>query len=706
MSRTSKALKRLGVAGLAVATIGAGVPALVASSAQAATGGATTQLAIAPLSQTGAAGTCILYTVTPLNATGEQPGDTPTITVQVTENPVSDTQDVDFCTVADVASPASRGTSPYATGAVYMNGASVPTQQTYTPTGTNVSPTPAAVGGPDSASGASGQATATNTNPTGVDSARLTGTNDAATPTTLRPNNGSVVFGIVGAVAGGANITAFIDNGAGGGTANDYVRQAGEIKANTDATATFTGGGTPEAVAAVDAEPETGSSPINSLVTYTVTLKNSSGQTVSGVTPVAAITAGPDAAQAGATDGTQFAVAVTCGTTNNSGVTTCSYTTRAKTGTDTINTWVNKTCGLSAAFDSCEPNDEITRTVAPATSAARFIAITPRDVTTSAGTTRVFSATVTDVNGTPVPDVEVTFFENGAGRFVGPDTPTCDCLTTATGANGVATATVTSATAETGTQEISAFITGVGTRDATGKFTRTGGSNSGSTQCGQAAGTGAGATSTTPAGKCSDATTNTFVNGTPSPTTSPGGRAALTLTVNTPTIPAGSTARLTATGAANEAYQLMCYTRPSTTYVVARSGAFSATADPVTFTLSLGRNTRCFIQYATTPTQGASGSVVVNVTTVLSLSTVRTGVRTYIFQGRNLPRVAGQLITLYRVDSAGNEIRTSNLVTDSSGIYRVTRTFTGTGTFQFLVRTSQTLNNAAGHSNTITVAVH
>jgi hypothetical protein len=196
----------------------------------------------------------------------------------------------------------------------------------------------------------------------------------------------------------------------------------------------------------------------------------------------------------------------------------------------------------------------------------------------------------------------------------------------------------------------------------------------------------------------------TSPSATPTATVSP--RQALTLVVNTPSIAAGSTARLTATGAANEAYQLQCYTRPSTTYFTARSGSFDATGSAVTFTLSLGRNTRCFIQYATTSTQGASPSVVVNVHTVLSLSTVRTGVRSYIFQGRNLPRVAGQLITLYRVDGSGNEIRTSNLVTDSSGIYRVTRTFTGTGTFQFKVRTSQTLNNAAGVSNTITVNVH
>jgi hypothetical protein len=170
-------------------------------------------------------------------------------------------------------------------------------------------------------------------------------------------------------------------------------------------------------------------------------------------------------------------------------------------------------------------------------------------------------------------------------------------------------------------------------------------------------------------------------------------------------IDAGSTATLTATGVASQQYELRCYSRPSSTYVTSREGAFNAAGDPATFTLSLGRNTRCFIQYAVNSGQGASPSGVVNVRTVLSLSAVRTGVQTYVFQGRNLPRVAGQLITLYRVDSLGREVRTSNLLTDSSGIYRLARTFTGTGTFLFRVRTSQTMNNAAGVSDTIRVVI-
>lgn len=196
--------------------------------------------------------------------------------------------------------------------------------------------------------------------------------------------------------------------------------------------------------------------------------------------------------------------------------------------------------------------------------------------------------------------------------------------------------------------------------------------------------------------------------GSPTPTSSPSSppRQALTLNAETPVVAAGSTAKLLATGAASQAYELRCYTRPSTTYVTARSGSFDTAGDAQEFDLSLGRNTRCFIQYATDNTQGTSPSVVVNVTTVLSLSTVRTATQTFVFQGRNLPRVAGQLITLYRLDNNGNEIRTSNLTTDSTGIYRLTRTFTGVGIYQFRVRTSQTLTNAAGASTTITVNVH
>jgi hypothetical protein len=85
--------------------------------------------------------------------------------------------------------------------------------------------------------------------------------------------------------------------------------------------------------------------------------------------------------------------------------------------------------------------------------------------------------------------------------------------------------------------------------------------------------------------------------------------------------------------------------------------------------------------------------------TTLSLSAYRDGVRRYHFQGRNLPRIAGQLITLYRLDRSGREIRTATTYTNTSGIWRIDRRFTGSGAFKFVARASQTLTNAAGKSN-------
>jgi hypothetical protein len=185
-------------------------------------------------------------------------------------------------------------------------------------------------------------------------------------------------------------------------------------------------------------------------------------------------------------------------------------------------------------------------------------------------------------------------------------------------------------------------------------------------------------------------------------TTPPSGGGALTLSTSTPLIQPNQTARLHATGSPNTTFELMCYSRPNSTYTSARKVA--TTTGSVDFTLLPGTNTRCLVRYLdSTATQ--SPSVLINVATTLSLSAVKnSGVRSYTFQGRNLPRVAGQLITLYRI-SNGTEIRSANLKTDATGIYKVVRTFTGTGTFSFIVRTSQTLNNAAGKSNVYRITI-
>jgi hypothetical protein len=341
----------------------------------------------------------------------------------------------------------------------------------------------------------------------------------------------------------------------------------------------------------------------------------------------------------------------------------------------------------------------------PAVAAATTqLTISPTNQTGAAGTCESYTVTATDNGAKPTdtPTVTVTLTQNPA--YAG-TIAFCDTTkNTAPGSSGNPTQspkTGTATTAATTSQNFTTTVAPNGTVSATfGVYS----SVAGTVDVRAALTTNASVQSNTAKATFTTASPSPSATPTVSPTASPG-RSAPTLTVRTPMIAAGTTATLVATGAANQQYLLHCYTRPSTTYFVARSGSFDAAANPATFTLALGRNTRCYLSYATGPGQDTP-SVVVNVRTVLSLSTVRLGTRTYLFQGRNLPRVAGQLITLYRVDGFGNEIRTSNLVTDDSGIYRVTRTFTGTGTFQFKVRTSQTMNNAAGVSNTISVRVY
>ncbi len=96
------------------------------------------------------------------------------------------------------------------------------------------------------------------------------------------------------------------------------------------------------------------------------------------------------------------------------------------------------------------------------------------------------------------------------------------------------------------------------------------------------------------------------------------------------------------------------------------------------------------------------------VRSTLSLDVRRTGAaRTYRFFGNSLPqRADGLPVSLYRVTPDGREVLTARTRTDPrTGLWTITRTFTGKGRFGFLVRTPQDLSNAAGASAARTVAV-
>jgi hypothetical protein len=180
--------------------------------------------------------------------------------------------------------------------------------------------------------------------------------------------------------------------------------------------------------------------------------------------------------------------------------------------------------------------------------------------------------------------------------------------------------------------------------------------------------------------------------------------------VITPDIQPGQAARLRLSAPPSSSVQLFCYSRPGTTYRQVRpstlgQGITVGSTGSVDFAVFPGTNTRCMGRYANDANSG-SNSVVINVHTTLSLSAYRDGIRRYHFQGRNLPRIAGQLITLYRLDHTGREIRTASTKTNTSGIWRIDRQFTGSGAFRFVARTSRTLNNAAGKSNVRLTIIH
>jgi hypothetical protein len=82
----------------------------------------------------------------------------------------------------------------------------------------------------------------------------------------------------------------------------------------------------------------------------------------------------------------------------------------------------------------------------------------------------------------------------------------------------------------------------------------------------------------------------------------------------------------------------------------------------------------------------------------------RTGARTYTFRGTNRGH-AGDTVKLYRFDATGNEILQAQAQTRTDGTYRIGRTFTGTGTSAFVVKTTSDTANAAGESNRMRVVI-
>jgi hypothetical protein len=726
MIRTSRPL-RIALAGTtALVTISALVTTLVSSPANAA---AADNIILTPSSQTGAAGTCLMYTVNVRDAVGGQATDTGTIEVTIQEDPESDAQDVDFCIPTgatnfttpsvyphyiNVQVPAqSNPTTPgydtrvcdegdpfeqdFGCTQYYAPGPSITTVPADSPS----SPPAGTADNPDGPGNTSPQTSGTPPRPAGNpdNNSNFTGKDYASF--NYSGANPSVTFGVVGLVPGGATINA---------------HHVGLDKDSNEATAEFRSGGRPRplyfestnAARSISVEPVDSVKPIASAThTFKVTVRNATGDTLLGVEPSFIVVSGP---------GTNTSPR-NCPFTDNSGVSTCSYTSTSS-GVDNLKFFVNQSTGSpTVGPDPTEPQTNATATTTAPPVGPQFaytIDLTPDQATTPANGTRTFVAAVTAKSGAPAQGVPLSIVETGPGVIRGSTDSNGTSVTTGTtDATGRVSVIIDVPNGVSGTETITATINSPET-----------------TECGTAG------------GRCNDTSTNT-ISGSVSPSPSPsgtrsptptrtatpsGGRRTLSASTPTPDIEPTDDGVINASGEPNASVELRCYTRPDTNYFTARGPSNLSSSGALQFVIHPGANTRCYVRYAGDEAT-ASNSVVINVHTTLSLSAYRDGVRRYHFQGTNLPRRAGQLITLYRWArrdtngfcdphiAAGDytasssdpncvAVRTATATTNSTNVWRIDRTFTGSGQFVFQVRTSQTLNNAAGVSNPRLTIIH
>ncbi len=166
----------------------------------------------------------------------------------------------------------------------------------------------------------------------------------------------------------------------------------------------------------------------------------------------------------------------------------------------------------------------------------------------------------------------------------------------------------------------------------------------------------------------------------------------------------GASAGVRVSGTPGSVVDLVAYTRPSTRYRTVRSARIGATG-VADLSLTPPSSTRMYQQQRGCDVGPSS---VLRVRTTLSLDVRRTGAaRTYRFFGNSLPRRAGGLsVSLYRVTPSGAEVLTSRTRTDPrTGLWSITRTFTGTGRTRFVLRTAKDTANEAGASAVRTVAL-
>jgi len=189
-----------------------------------------------------------------------------------------------------------------------------------------------------------------------------------------------------------------------------------------------------------DANPTNGTS----MVTYTATVLDANGLGLPGI-PVTlnvptGVTVHSSDAASGSTDASgQFAVRVS---SNLAGTYSFTATSGGKTSSAGTQKWIQ---------------GAVSATGAPAT--ARKLVLSSTTPKTQAEGIIQMIAKVTDLYGNPVANVQVTLTENGAGRFL-VQSGSNSTITAFTDTSGLVTADITSTSAESGTNTVTASFTG------------------------------------------------------------------------------------------------------------------------------------------------------------------------------------------------------------------------------------------------------
>jgi len=365
MTGTSRALRRLGVAGLSVVLATTGMAALTATAANAASvNSSATAVALTPDTDAATVNTCNPFTATVSPTPGATDNYTVTVVISqpataatVFPAPPAQPTTIGFCDVSGFQPPA--GTNP----------AAGPTSGNTCPAGPALSPPPPSA-------------------PT-----TLTCQGAFATPN----GSGTVTFGVTSDSPGTMTVQSYVDKNGNGA-----------FDSGIDPTDTSTKTWNANTAGSIKCDPASATNPAGSTHKFRCTVTtgaNGAGTPVTGQNVRYFITGGPNAQPSGqAAKVCNEDLSNTTGSgAGQYGQYDCSYTSNGVTGTDQITVWVDQ--NNDGGIGSSEPQTQITKTWAAPAPNGSAVAVSCSPTVTTTGTAPNTSSVCQD----PTSDKDVKF---------------------------------------------------------------------------------------------------------------------------------------------------------------------------------------------------------------------------------------------------------------------------------------------------------